>query len=328
MNIKPGGKNYRPICNGKYVDPEGQELIQSAYFTVGDRLQNGVTVKAGTLLSTKDRVWKALNTHLPGVIVDENSELIGVAKGMKQILLERGRYFTIESCDKAKHKTTINAVRKSAMEAWRQDKTNYELLTALLSFPTAEELTEQLNDIHCVCVECVLSNEPDFRDQPSGLEDIYMKHNNDKGTRHKCIFLPKFHPELNPIERCWSKMKHHVRQVNNGSISRLKEAMIYGLSPEHLPLSTIRKYCRFVYCYYEAYEQGMDIVTAKKWLRQRRTHRGNAPNMDARLEGIYFPTGRSPLESSQEELSNSLAISTAEESEILEESLNNLFPNL
>ena len=36
----------------------------------------------------------------------------------------------------------------------------------------------------------------------------------------------------------------------------------------------------------------MEMVTAMKWLRKRRTHRAYAPQMDSRLEAVYYPLGR------------------------------------
>jgi hypothetical protein len=328
MNARPGGKNYRVFRNGTYTNADGTVVSQSMYFAPGDVLLDNVSVSAGAHLSTSAKVWKAVATHLPGTVIVEESELVGVAKGMRQILLERGRQFTCGACARAKHRATTNANRKACMEEWKNDKVNYAKLTALLQYPTSEELVEQVSAVPCTCVDCVLSDEDDFKNQPSGLQEIYDKHNQQYGTKHKCIFLPKFHPELNPIERCWSRMKHHVRQVNNGTIVTLREAMAQGLSSENLPLSTIRKYCRFVHCYYEAYELGLDIVRAEKWLRQRRSHRGYAPNMDSRLEAIYFPTGRSIDEPFEQGNNISFTISEAEESEVLEESVDALFPDL
>ena len=40
----------------------------------------------------------------------------------------------------------------------------------------------------------LLSKQDDFTNQPSMLEALI------KDAGHKCIFLPKFHCELNPIE--------------------------------------------------------------------------------------------------------------------------------
>ena len=44
------------------------------------------------------------------------------------------------------------------------------------------------------CIARLLSKQDDFANQPSMLETLI------KGRGHECIFLPKFHCELNPIE--------------------------------------------------------------------------------------------------------------------------------
>jgi hypothetical protein len=44
------------------------------------------------------------------------------------------------------------------------------------------------------CMAHLLSQQDDFRNQPSQLETLI------KTKGHECIFLPKFHCELNPIE--------------------------------------------------------------------------------------------------------------------------------
>ena len=37
---------------------------------------------------------------------------------------------------------------------------------------------------------------------------------------HMCVFLPKFHCELNPIERVWCHAKKHVKAHNNGTVTK------------------------------------------------------------------------------------------------------------
>jgi hypothetical protein len=44
------------------------------------------------------------------------------------------------------------------------------------------------------CLACLLSQQDDFKNQPSQLETLI------KGLGHEIIFLPKFHYKLNPIE--------------------------------------------------------------------------------------------------------------------------------
>ena len=54
---------------------------------------------------------------------------------------------------------------------------------------------------HC-CMACLLSKEEDFRNQVSLLEQTIT----DRG--HLCMFLPKFHYELNPIEMVHAFVSH------------------------------------------------------------------------------------------------------------------------
>ena len=44
------------------------------------------------------------------------------------------------------------------------------------------------------CLPCILSHQADFVNQVSMLEELITQ------AGHLCIFLPKFHCELNPIE--------------------------------------------------------------------------------------------------------------------------------
>lgn len=47
------------------------------------------------------------------------------------------------------------------------------------------------------CMARLLSQQDDFKNQPSMIETLI------KTAGHECIFLPKFHCELNPIEMVW-----------------------------------------------------------------------------------------------------------------------------
>ena len=53
---------------------------------------------------------------------------------------------------------------------------------------------------------CLLSQQDDFTNQPSMLEDVITK------AGHACLFLPKFHCELNPIEQVWGAAKRVYRE--------------------------------------------------------------------------------------------------------------------
>lgn len=314
--------------NGTYHDAAGTEVSQSMYFQVGDVLQADCEVKEGKELSTKERkAWKAVADHQCGEIVSASSELVGVIKGIRQVLRERGVSFSREACCRTKYRKVHNDARAEAKALWKSEKVNYYYLLALLQLPTSNEVGLVADALPCRCARCTLSAQPDFASQLSGLEEVYKLHNDRHGTNHQCIFLPKFHPELNCIERCWSRMKNHVRTVNDGTADNLQKAMIYGLSQDHLSLCTIRKYCRLITCYYEAYAMGHDIVTAEAWIKKHRTHRGYAKEMDAKLESIYFPLGR-PTESSSVETRSENEVPTEEELAHIENLVDELFPTL
>jgi transposase len=131
-----------------------------------------------------------------------------------------------------------------------------------------------------------------FAGQKSGIEEVYAAHTSKYGTAHYCKFLPKFHPELNPIERCWSRLKWYIRKYSDGKIEHLRSSMDYGLSTSNMSLALIRRYIRLVTAYNIAYEEGKDIIQAEAWIRKHRTHRGCSAKMDAMLESLYFPLGR------------------------------------
>jgi transposase len=44
-------------------------------------------------------------------------------------------------------------------------------------------------------------------------------------TGAKCIYLPPYHPELNPIEEMWSKIKTILRKLSARSLNAFKRAI-------------------------------------------------------------------------------------------------------
>ena len=58
----------------------------------------------------------------------------------------------------------------------------------------------------------------DFTNQPTILEELVQRRG------HICLYLPKYHCELNPIERNWCHAKKISRQYVNGSIVRLRSS--------------------------------------------------------------------------------------------------------
>ena len=69
-----------------------------------------------------------------------------------------------------------------------------------------------------------ISSHSDFVNEKTKLEHFL----HDRG--HMCIMLPKFHCELNPIERCWGQAKRYTRSFNNYTLPRLWTNIPNGLN--------------------------------------------------------------------------------------------------
>ena len=61
-------------------------------------------------------------------------------------------------------------------------------------------------------MRALITTHPDFHNEQP--EIVKFLRTNGFG----CIFLPKFHCELNPIEKCWSQAKHYTRAHTNYTI--------------------------------------------------------------------------------------------------------------
>lgn len=67
----------------------------------------------------------------------------------------------------------------------------------------------------CCCFN-VLNSQPDFKAQEPHLQE-YLE-----SLGHKCLMLPKMHPELNPIESRWQGSKVHTRMMCSYCIAGLR----------------------------------------------------------------------------------------------------------
>ena len=105
----------------------------------------------------------------------------------------------------------------------------------------------------------------DFKNQSTILEEEV------KGRGHQCVYLPKFHCELNPIERCWCHAKRYTREHANGSIVRLRKIVPESL--DNIPIDTIAKYFSKSNDYEAAYSDGHTCNTVDKALKEYKSHR-------------------------------------------------------
>ena len=90
-----------------------------------------------------------------------------------------------------------------------------------------------IDSIDC-CARRLLSQQPDFLEQKSSVQEVI------EAAGHLCIFLPKFHCELNFIEFFWGAVKKYLREHCDYTFETLKANLPKAL--ESVQLSTIRKW--------------------------------------------------------------------------------------
>ncbi len=105
----------------------------------------------------------------------------------------------------------------------------------ILDYKDCKERIQDASRISC-CACRMISLESDFLVQKGAIEELIMK------AGHKCIFYPKFHCELNFIERYWGVSKKYARENYDYSWSGLQK--VVSESFDSVPLIMIRKFAR------------------------------------------------------------------------------------
>ena len=183
MNVNPGGKQTRirdtiiplnnpPPSSGK---PNTRGAIQSMVFPLdhSDPKLSGKPKGMRQVLRERESVWEELERRHAG----------------KKIIGKCG------TCQKSQKKKDAER-RIARAEAMGQEETlnDEDCQDAALN---AEELTDEW-----CCMIRVLSLQQDFVDEKPQIQHLL------ENRGHKCIFLPKFHCELNPIEFVWGYAKY------------------------------------------------------------------------------------------------------------------------
>ena len=96
----------------------------------------------------------------------------------------------------------------------------------------------------------VLGEMDDFKNEKSRIEHFLEERG------HICLFLPKFHPELNPIERVWAQAKRHTKAYCKYTLPSLRRHI--PLAFESVTTENVKNYYRKVRHYMFAYLVGLE----------------------------------------------------------------------
>ena len=106
---------------------------------------------------------------------------------------------------------------------------------------------------------------PDFIGQKTILEDYIERQG------HICIFYPKFHCELSPIERVWCQAKKHTRAYADGTITRLQKVVPEGL--DSVTIDQMKKFFKTCRDYERAYREGGSGREVEERVKLYKSHR-------------------------------------------------------
>jgi transposase len=123
---------------------------------------------------------------------------------------------------------------------------------------------DKATGIKCTSKDCcahrILENQPDFLEQKSLVQETIER------LGHLCLFLPKYHCELNFIEYFWGAMKKYLRDHTDYTFPTLKENIPKAMAS--IPLETIRKWEQRTIRWCEAYQSGKGAKEAQLAVKQ------------------------------------------------------------
>ena len=110
-----------------------------------------------------------------------------------------------------------------------------------------------------------LNEFPDFKNEKNRVERLL------RGYEQSALFLPKFHPELKPIERVWGMAKRFARNKCDYTFHGLQNVITPAM--ESVTLDNIRKFFRKSREYILAFRNGHSGYKADEVVKEYKSHR-------------------------------------------------------
>ena len=260
MSSLPGGKQPK-MRDGQLPDGRKQSMtFRKGEFTLFD-LQKKIK---GEKISIKR-----------GTRVGEDSPLSGLAKGSRQVCLEKNIRIVKGRTAKGKPKYVHHCCPKA--KKTEDELFDDEMLRAAGREDQIKDKVDHTgynaNGVPCCCV-WALRQCADFVDQKNAVEELIIN------AGHKVIFLPKYHPELNFIERFWAYVKGWLRKNCKYNMKGLWENFDKVFDGTVIPLSLIRKFARTSWRWMDCYRRGMSLELTTFATKVYHGHRQVPPRMD------------------------------------------------
>ena len=186
--------------------------------------------------------------------------------------------FDQSSCHTAFAEETLNAFRMNAKPGGHQPKmrdTIYNGKLQRMTFPDGtqkgliavlQERGVNVREMKIDEMKATLSSFSDFKTEKTVIEH-YLH-----GCGHGCLFLPKFHCELNPIERCWGQAKRYTRALCNYTLPGLRKTIPKGF--QSITMENIQNFFTKSRNYMFAYMEGLEAGTALELqMKEYKSHR-------------------------------------------------------
>jgi len=105
---------------------------------------------------------------------------------------------------------------------------------------------------------------------------------------HRVLYLPKYHCELNPIERYWAGMKKYIKARTDHTAATLRTLVEEALVNNVVPVESVRRFFNLAWRWCRAYEKNLSYIESEKEVmahrKQRIVHRGINERMDEIVE--------------------------------------------
>ncbi|EGO18931.1 hypothetical protein SERLADRAFT_443479 [Serpula lacrymans var. lacrymans S7.9] len=201
-----------------------------------------------------------------------NEELRNKPKGMQVVLQEHESVWD-ELMKRSKAGKPVGKCKECKMSEVKKDAARRvaeaEAMGQEDAVPEDDVAQADQPDIQPVsdwcCMYRVLSLQDDFANEKPMLQKYI------EGRGHICMYLPKFHCELNPIEMLWGFMKYRYRKVSDGKFSTAKV-----LVPQCLNMCdtiTIRRFFCKTWRYMDSYSKGLDAYQTAFAVKVFKSHR-------------------------------------------------------